>query len=140
MPEFPFSNFQPAEVELDGLRYPTVEHAYQAAKTLDPMQRVEVRLATSPGRAKRLGQHVTKRPDWEEIKVATMMALLRQKFALGTPAARQLELYQGTIVEWNSWHDNFWGICTCQSCPKIGQNQLGKLLEQLRRELRHAQM
>jgi len=30
-----FSNFVASVVLLDGLEYPTVEHAYQAAKTLD---------------------------------------------------------------------------------------------------------
>lgn len=30
------SNFFPATVQLDGIPYPSVEHAYQTAKTLDP--------------------------------------------------------------------------------------------------------
>src|SRR6185369_8674281 len=33
------SNFFPAEVIYEGITYPTAEHAYQAAKTLDPEQR-----------------------------------------------------------------------------------------------------
>ena len=30
------SNFWPAQVVFEGVTYPTSEHAYQAAKTLDP--------------------------------------------------------------------------------------------------------
>src|SRR4051812_21328901 len=33
------SNFWPATVEFEGIRYPTAEHAYQAAKTLDAKER-----------------------------------------------------------------------------------------------------
>lgn len=49
------SNFWPAVVELDGIRYPTVEHAYQAAKTLDRAARREMRIQKSPGKAKKKG-------------------------------------------------------------------------------------
>lgn len=37
------SNFWPAIVFYDGLEYPTTEHAYQAAKTLDWEKRIENR-------------------------------------------------------------------------------------------------
>ncbi|GAH15684.1 unnamed protein product, partial [marine sediment metagenome] len=43
------SSFYPAEVELDGVTYPTVEHAFQAAKTLDSAQREFIRSAPRPG-------------------------------------------------------------------------------------------
>ena len=33
------SNFHPAEVSLDDINYPSVEHAYQAAKTLNKEER-----------------------------------------------------------------------------------------------------
>jgi len=56
------SNFYRAPVMLDGVGYPTVEHAYQAAKTGDPKEREWVRSAPSPGEAKRRGRRVRKRP------------------------------------------------------------------------------
>lgn len=133
---FPFSNFQPAEVEWEGYRYPTVEHAYQAAKTLHLTERLPIWEAKTPGQAKRLGQHVTLRADWDMIKDRVMLNLLRQKFAPGTDAARQLLLYREALVEFNNWHDTYWGVCTCAQCNSRGENHLGKLLEQIRRELR----
>lgn len=39
------------------------------------------------------------------------------------------------IVEWNRWHDNFWGCCVCPRCAekdlKSG-NYLGKILMKVR--------
>ena len=37
------SNFYPCAITLDGDDYPTVEHAFQAAKTDDPAQRRSIR-------------------------------------------------------------------------------------------------
>ena len=37
------SNFWPARVMLDGVEYPSTEHAYQAAKTLDKVTRERIR-------------------------------------------------------------------------------------------------
>ena len=39
------SNYGPGETDYDGLTYPTVEHAFNAAKTLDPVERERVRAA-----------------------------------------------------------------------------------------------
>ena len=50
------SNFHPSEVGMDGLLYPTVEHAYQAAKTLNPGLRAAIRTAGTPGYAKQMGR------------------------------------------------------------------------------------
>ena len=46
------SNFEPAWVYFDGKAYPTVEHAFQAAKTFDPVEREGIRSARTPGRGK----------------------------------------------------------------------------------------
>ena len=41
--EFAFlSNFSPSLLEYEGLTYPTLEHAFQAAKSLDPARRIEI--------------------------------------------------------------------------------------------------
>ena len=53
------SNFWPAEVILDGVRYPSVEYAYQASKTLDKNERKEIRTSRTSGEAKRLGRKIT---------------------------------------------------------------------------------
>ena len=136
---FPFSNFQRARVMYDGVLYPTVEHAYQAAKSDRPEVRARIRTCETPGQAKRMGNNLlmtqSVRANWEQIKVQVMYDLLKQKFAPGSRHAQDLLAYRERIVEWNTWHDNEWGICTCPSCPGRGKNRLGKLLRRIQEEL-----
>lgn len=126
------SNFWPSRVQLeDGDVYPTVEHAYQAAKTLDPFQRSRICDYATPGQAKRAGKLVTKRYDWEAVKIPIMMDLNRQKYA--NDETLRLLLYQTgdmLIEETNTWGDVFWGVCDGE-----GRNELGKILMLIRQEI-----
>lgn len=125
------SNFHSAVVTLDGVHYPTVEHAYQAAKTLDPKWREKVRACQYPGQAKRVGRTVPLRPDWEDIKVDVMRELLAQKFTTRNGfGAALLSTGDAELVEGNTWNDRFWGVCNGE-----GLNMLGILLMARRSEL-----
>lgn len=137
--EFRFlSNFWPAEVELGGLKFPTVEHAYQAAKTLDIAQRRQIQSLLTPGQAKRMGRAVTMRSDWESIKLDIMIDLVWQKFSRH-PELKALLLSTGNaaLEEGNAWGDRFWGISPVGS--GIGKNMLGKILMAVREQL-HEEM
>ncbi len=125
------SNFYPAAVWFEGMLYPTVEHAYQAAKTLDRVEREMVLACETAGRAKRAGRKLTLRADWEDIKLAVMEALLRQKFAQADLAEWLLATGEEPIEEGNNWGDRFWGVCKGE-----GQNHLGRILMKIRAELR----
>lgn len=131
-----FSNFAPAHIFMGDFSYPTVEHAFQAAKSLDIKERKHIANIGSPGAAKKAGRNVKLRPDWEEIKLAVMYICLCAKFADET-WYRELRLTgEEEIVEWNSWGDRIWGI----PCHVIndglwvpyeklqGENLLGRLL------------
>lgn len=110
---------------------PTVEHAYQASKTLDADQQLAILTAATPGKAKRLGAKATLRPDWLDIRVELMERLLAQKFQMpGTLASQLIDTYPAALVEDNSWGDTFWGVCNNK-----GQNRLGELLMARRAEL-----
>ena len=127
------SNFFPAPVVLDEETYPTVEHGFQAAKTLLLGQRKEIRLAPSAGAAKRMGRRVVLRADWNATRIAVMRDLVRQKFkAEGPLAPRLLATGNALLVEGNHWHDTFWGQCPLGS----GDNWLGKILMEIREEIR----
>ncbi|MFW6122965.1 MAG: NADAR family protein [Thermodesulfobacteriota bacterium] len=134
------SNFAPAPVELDGVQYPTVEHAYQAAKTLDSGEREKIRGASAPGLARKLGRKVTQRPDWPDLKMDLMRDLVRQKFSNHPDLKKRLlATGEAELVEGNTWHDNFWGDCRCARCASTpGQNWLGRLLMDVRRQLQES--
>ena len=127
------SNFWYASVVLDGVMYPTVEHAFQAAKTLDLAERKRVHACTSPSDAKRAGRTVTLRDDWEDVKVGVMHNLVWQKFQ--RPDLKNLLVDTGDqhLEEGNHWNDRFWGVCPPGSGQ--GQNQLGIILMDVRRAL-----
>lgn len=130
-----FSNFVPSLINIDGQDYRTVEHYFQAMKTLDPVEREIIREQKTPGGAKVQGRKATLRPDWDDVKVDVMTTALRIKFHL--PRFRpSLENFEGSIVEWNTWHDRIWGVCTCNKCGRSGLNLLGQCLESVRDELR----
>lgn len=121
------SNYYPARVSYDGVVYPTVEHAYQAAKTLDPPTRERIREAPDPDAAKRLGRARQHRPDWETVKVPVMRELVAAKFADPDLRARLLATGDAELVEGNDWGDVFWG-----RCDGAGANHMGRILMSLR--------
>lgn len=128
------SNFYPSIIDYDGMEYPTVEHAYQAAKTDDPTQREMIKSLVRPGDAKKAGKIVSLRQGWSRIKVDIMYDLVHQKFQRYPDLrAKLLATHPYKLIEGNTWHDNFWGNCTCHRCVKIeGQNRLGFLLMNVR--------
>jgi ribA/ribD-fused uncharacterized protein len=123
------SNFYPATVSYEGEVYPPVEHAFQAAKTLNPQMRLKIRLSNASG-AKKLGRQLDLRADWETIKVDVMRELLKAKFS--DPELREKLKATGEepLVEGNWWGDTFWGVCRGQ-----GDNHLGVLLMEIRDSL-----
>jgi N-glycosidase YbiA len=126
------SNFWAARVEFEGVVYPSVEHAYQAAKTIDSEARKPFAASGLLAKdAKRLGKTLVVRRSWEKAKVCVMLALLRQKFAAEPLKTMLLATGDEQIVEANTWGDVFWG-----QCNGVGENTLGKLLMRVRAELR----
>lgn len=130
------SNFFPSPVEFEGLTYPTVEHAYQASKTLDDGMRLVVCNAGSSGQAKHAGRSLVLRPDWEDVKLSIMRTLLRKKFYDPLLKAALLQTGDAQLVEWNYWHDQYWGKCSCASHRGEGENWLGRTLMETREALK----
>jgi ribA/ribD-fused uncharacterized protein len=124
------SNFWPCDVILEGVIYPSVENAYQAAKTNNLAERA-VFETCSAVEAKWYGRRLTMRPDWNEIKLEMMTALCRQKFQQEPFKSKLLATQDWIIREGNWWGDTYWGICRGE-----GQNHLGKIIMRLRTELR----
>ena len=126
------SNFYPATVVFEGLTYPDVEHAYQSAKTLDMSERRRIAALPTPAEAKHAGEALKYRPDWLQIKYQVMLTCVRDKFTRN-PALRTKLLATGDayLEEGNTWNDQIWGVYQGH-----GTNWLGKILMQVRDELR----
>lgn len=132
------SNFYPCLVEYEGMIYPSVEHAFQAAKSLDKEIRQGFQVCPTASDAKYFGKHVKLRSDWEKIKLSVMENLVRDKFVRNVSAHVDLQnLLESTgnmyLEEGNSHGDRFWGTVNGE-----GRNELGKILMKIREELRFA--
>jgi len=133
-----FSNFYPVVIHFEGINFPSVEHAFVAAKSTDAFFRKRIAELPSDkaGKAKRMGRKIKIRTDWDIVKIAYMKRFLHQKFAYDKFRILLLSTGDMPITEGNYWHDNYWGDCYCEKCKDIkGKNNLGKLLMKVRREV-----
>ncbi|RWB40445.1 MAG: NADAR family protein [Mesorhizobium sp.] len=122
------SNFWQAPIEVGGWIWPTNEHAYQAAKSLDPRDWKKIQERASPHYAKVDGRSVNMRPDWEEIKIEVMREIIHAKFDQHPDLHAKLMATKGMmLVEGNHWGDTFWGVCR-----GMGTNHLGRIIMEYR--------
>jgi ribA/ribD-fused uncharacterized protein len=133
-----FSNLYPRAVEFNGELYPTAEHAYQAGKAAKAAVRKWVLSAPSPALVAMAAHGLYSWdvvPDWATIKFDRMRGVLRAKYQqhedlrillLSTGDARLVE-----SANTNNAVNRLWGEVNGK-----GQNMLGKLLMEVRTELR----
>ena len=125
------SNFYYSPVYYNGIRFSTVEHAFQAAKSNDVKTQKLFAIIPTPEKTKKFGKTVQLREDWETVKVPIMKDLLKQKFSK-SPLKEMLMKTNGIeLVEGNTHGDVYWGVVNGQ-----GKNTLGKLLMEVRSELK----
>lgn len=131
---FALHNFSANTVEIDGVVYPTAEHAFHALKFDDDRIRQEIITSSSPVAAFHLGKKYKpqRRSDWNDIKVGVLENIIRHK-AAQNPDVKEALLLSGDeqIVEVNP-HDDFWG----NGPEGNGMNHTGKILMKIRDELR----
>lgn len=121
------SNYENCYVEVDNIVYSSSEAAYMAQKTLDvDIKKQFSRMSASD--AKKFGQTIQLRPDWEAYKVLAMTKCLFSKFYQNDDLRLKLidtgKLY---LEETNDWNDKFWGVCNGE-----GTNMLGHILMYVR--------
>ncbi|MGD0044065.1 MAG: NADAR family protein [Isosphaeraceae bacterium] len=129
-----FSNVSPHPIVLKAKTWPTSEHYFQAQKFAGTPNEEEVRQATSPMIAARMGRS-RKRPlrkDWEAVKDRIMHEAVLAKFTQHAELrATLLSSGNATIVE-HTEKDRYWG----DGDDGSGRNRLGQILMQVREELR----
>ena len=125
------SNFWATFITYEGIKYPSVEHAFQAAKTKDTKKRERISWANTPGQAKDLGKRLTPRDDWTPtLRVEIMTELLQLKFSDPQLRHQLLRTDHAYLEETNNWNDTFWGVC-----DGIGHNHLGEILMGIRKQI-----
>ncbi|MEQ1950948.1 NADAR family protein [Mesorhizobium sp. CN2-181] len=122
------SNFWMAPIQVGLLTFASTEHAYQAAKSLDPDDWRKIQDQRSATYAKIAGGKFKLRPDWHEIRVDVMRELTAAKYDQHEDLRAKLIATKGIeLIEGNTWNDTFWGVC----CGK-GENWLGRILMEYR--------
>ena len=129
-----FSNFARFPIRLRGKAWPTSEHFFQAQKFEDAKVRAAIRRVKSPMIAARMGRdrkHRLRR-DWDSARVAVMREGLRAKFTQHDDLRRLLLSTGDAAIVEHTERDDFWG----DGGDGSGANMLGRLLMELRGELR----
>lgn len=137
----PLSNFWPVKINLNGIIFSTVEHAYQASKTTNISIREEISFLSSPAKAKNFwneteNTHPTH--NWKIIRLTIMEKLISQKFSFDNEVMliRFLtDTKNNKLVEGNDWGDIFWGMVKDEKMIWQGENNLGKILMDHRKRL-----
>lgn len=125
------SNYHKCPVYYEGIKYPSSENAFMAAKTLDRDERLQF-TSISSEEAKVIGRTIKLRPNWNEVRVEVMYAVVFDKF-YRNKGLRKWLLATGDnlLVDGNDRKDTFWGVCEGE-----GENMLGKILMQIREDFK----
>lgn len=120
-----------SDITVGGITYPSVEHAYQAAKFSDTSVREEIADADDVRAARKLGREMPGiDPNWDVRKSTVMEQLVRAKFTQDTVLGERLAK-TGSAAIIMEGYDSFWGT----GRDGDGDNQLGEILETVRSEI-----
>lgn len=129
-----FATGYPIKLEVAGKTWPSAEHYFQAMKfSAHPDYQETIRAAKTAATAKKLGKttDIPAQADWLKYRDEVMLDILRIKFAKDPLKSKLLETGDALIRD-TSPQDNYWGI----GRSGRGTNKLGKLLMQVRQELK----
>ena len=128
---FFLSNFYPTKIKYNGIQYLNNEAAFQAQKCTTMEDRIKFS-CLNPSDAKRLGRRIILRNDWESVKISIMHDIVFEKFKQNPHLTKKL-LDTGDVYleEGNNWGDRIWGTVN-----GVGRNELGKILMEVRKEIK----
>ena len=129
------SNFYNSPFKYGDILFNNVEQAFQEMKQSN--KDVLIKFSKlSASEAKREGRRITLRRDWEKVKDIIMTRLVNYKFKQNSNLLNKLmQEDDSNLVEYNYWHDNYWGHCLCEECKdKEKKNKLGKILKSIKYE------
>lgn len=110
--------------------FDNAEAAFQAHKCED-LNEIDKFIGIDGKTAKRLGRRVKLVPEWNEYRLYAMNAVVYEKFKQNSDIREELfKTVCSELIEGNNWNDTFWGVCRGK-----GQNNLGRILMQVRTRL-----
>ena len=132
---YEFTNFSLYPVQLDGKQWPTTEHYFQAQKFVGTPYAEAIRKQPNARRAFDMSRNPKvsrwRRGDWDQVKDDIMLKCLRAKFTQHRDLREMLlDTGERNLIE-HTPNDSYWG----DGGDGSGQNKLGKLLMQVRKEL-----
>jgi ribA/ribD-fused uncharacterized protein len=132
-----FSNFSPHPIEIANQTWATVEHYYQSQKFVGTEHApliTTIHAVKTPEEAAALGRDRCRavRHDWEQVKATIMYQAVLTKFLTHIDIQAVLLSTDEALIVEDSPTDYYWG---CGS-ERTGQNQLGKILMQVRQAIR----
>ncbi|KAH3757546.1 Swarming motility protein ybiA [Pelomyxa schiedti] len=128
-----FSNFYEVDFVLDGKSWTSTEAYFQAHKFTTPEYQEQIR-RSDPGTAKTLGsqRRPDYRKDWDDVRNEYMKGGIRAKFQQHPDLAAILLSTGDSPIAERAPYDAYWG----DGPDGKGKNMLGKILQELRTELR----
>ncbi len=131
-----FSNFSRHPFELDGKRWPTSEHYFQAQKFAGTAHAETIRQARTPKEAAELGRDRRHplRPNWEKVKDDVMRRAVLRKFETHADIQATLLSTDDAVLVEQTTGDYYWGC----GADGTGQNKLGRILMEVRERLRRS--
>lgn len=109
------------------------EHIYQSYKAQNVVDFNLVANSRTPLMSKRNGSMIQIDPDFSNYKLNLMYRIIKAKFKQNENL-KDLLIRTGDkkLIEDNYWGDKFWGVC-----DGFGENNLGKILTEVRRECKY---
>lgn len=133
---FCLDNFSSFGIKINGVFYPTIEHAYQSMKFSKTAPNIEQQIIESYSAydAQRIARQNKDKQvsNWDNVKLEIMEKLLRTKLKQNPFVKKKLLQTKDYLICEDSPQDTFWGI----GPKRDGRNELGKLWMKLRSELK----
>lgn len=128
------SNFHMCPVRVEGIIYPSSEHAYMAQKTLFQDIREHISNIPTAKEVKQFGREMKiSCENWDEYRIIAMLKVNYAKFTQNSELREALLATGDSLLEENNWWgDLFWGT----NMDGEGKNMLGKTLMAIRDMLR----
>ncbi len=128
-----FSNFAAYPIKLNGKKWPTSEHYFQAMKFESTKDQKDILNAKTPMEAARKGRDRKRklRRSWESMKDNVMREAVHAKFSQHNDLKELLLSTGGAKLIEHTDNDNYWG----DGGDGKGKNMLGRILMSIRDKL-----